>query len=249
MEMKNRDDIIRTMSEAAESTQAVLSLWEEGSAAFGRSDEYSDVDLAAIVARGEVSTVADLLRHAAVRTAGQITESRLDHEDGSVQFYWSLEDTSQYHFVDLTLYEHTGEPRELCRDVHGDPVVHFNREKALQVVTDSLDDRAARIRASLTEHRAMSRVAPVLVERHIRRGHALHALGEYHRSILRPLVELLRIRHCPQRNSFYFTYAHWDLPRVSRFGMVLTLQSPCFGMPSARPQKMSDGIRPRVRYP
>ena len=37
--------------------------------------------------------------------------------------------------------------------------------------------------------------------------------------------------------------------RVSRFGMVLTLQSPCFGMPSARPQKMSDGIRPRVRYP
>lgn len=55
--VRDRDDLVRSIAEAAESTRRVLALWEEGSVAFGRADEYSDVDFAAIVAAGEVDVV------------------------------------------------------------------------------------------------------------------------------------------------------------------------------------------------
>jgi hypothetical protein len=52
----------------------------------------------------------------------------------------------------------------------------------------------------------------VLTWKEIHRGHDLEAFAYYQGFTLRPLVELLRIRHCPERHGFFLRYADHDLP-------------------------------------
>ena len=42
-----------------------------------------------------------------------------------------------------------------------------------------------------------------LIRKHIRRGSTLHAFDAYQARLIRPLVELLRIKHCPERSGYH----------------------------------------------
>jgi hypothetical protein len=44
------------------------------------------------------------------------------------------------------------------------------------------------------------------------RNEPVHACGMYQRWLVEPLIELLRMKHCPERSGFHTTYLKWDLP-------------------------------------
>ena len=52
-----------------------------------------------------------------------------------------------------------------------------------------------------------------LIKKEIARGRGAEALLFYHGFTLRPLVEALRIPHCPHRRVFHLRYLERDLPR------------------------------------
>jgi predicted nucleotidyltransferase len=221
--------LIESIAAAARREEGVLALWECGSAAFGRVDEYSDIDLCVLVAAGQVEVIADAIRTALSSIARISNECRKQTDSGSTQFFWQFEGLPAYNFVDIDFAEYNDCAVKIDPSVEGEPIIHLDRCGYLNVVAESPDERQLRVGPRISEIARVFEISSVLVERHILRGHALHAYGEYQRSMIRPLIELLRIKHCPQRSSWHTTYIAWDLPaevneRLRSLVMVSSLE-------------------------
>jgi hypothetical protein len=68
-----------------------------------------------------------------------------------------------------------------------------------------LRQRLAQIRASWPVYR-------MIVEKELARSHALDAIGFYFGGLLRPLIELVNMRHRPDRFDYGWRYLHHELP-------------------------------------
>ncbi len=207
-----RDELRRPLIAAMESLDAVLALWEDGSASFGRSDTFSDIDFAAIVKEGQVECAAEAARLALSRVGAIAREYRQPTYHGDAQFFWQMEAASPFNFVDFTLIERRPEAFRIDRGIHGDPIIHFDKCGCLAVVEEDPGGRQARIREGVERIAAVAELQPLLVRKYLLRNEPLHALGAYQRWIIHPLIELLRMKHCPGRSSFHTTYLMYDLP-------------------------------------
>lgn len=190
----------------------VLALWESGSIAFGRVDEYSDIDLCAVVTTGRVGAVAEALRQRLEQAAPITQEFRRRTGPADMQFFWQFEGLSPFLFIDIDISEQTPDPITVDPSSHGAVIVHFDRGSHIVLAEENPEERSRRVRERLDELAAMSGLSPVFVLKHIRRGDVLAAVGDYVRLMMMPLIELLRLKHCPERTSFKTTYARYDLP-------------------------------------
>lgn len=59
-----RKDLIERVIASTRNEEAIIALWECGSAAFNRSDEYSDIDIGLVVATGQIEKAAEVIRYA-----------------------------------------------------------------------------------------------------------------------------------------------------------------------------------------
>jgi len=220
-----RDELLRTLVDALEKMDEVLALWEDGSASFGRTDAYSDIDLSAIVKMGQVSGVAEAAKLALSRVGSIAREYHQATYHGDSQFFWQLAGMSPFNFVDITLMERKVEPFRIDRDTHGDPIIHFDKCGCVTVVKEDPNERRARIREGVERIAAVADLQPLLVQKYILRNEPLHAYGFYQRWMVQPLIELLRMKHCPERSSFQTTYLMWDLPSdvTKRLGPLMMI--------------------------
>jgi hypothetical protein len=221
--MLDRKRIALALQAALEPLPAVASLWEAGSAAFGRADEYSDLDLVADVADGHEDevfavvedTLAALVRAEEPGCAQPILERKAIPQPafhGMAQRFYKLAATSEWLLIDFCLRPlskpgHFGEVER-----HGTPIVYFDKTGAAQ--TTRLDQAewkghlARRVEAMREQFAMFGNFA----EKEVRRGRALDAIAMYHGLILRPLLELVRIKYSPERHDFGPRYAQFDLP-------------------------------------
>lgn len=51
------------------------------------------------------------------------------------------------------------------------------------------------------------------VKKEANRNHYLEALSNYHRKVLEPLVELIRLKYQPTKSGFYLTGISGDIPK------------------------------------
>ena len=75
-----------------------------------------------------------------------------------------------------------------------------------------------------------------LTKKSVARGQPLEAIAFHHASTLRPLVEPLRIRHCPQRHAFGLRLVHHDLPSISERRSVGSRDMICARRRADRPR-------------
>jgi hypothetical protein len=211
MTVFDRLAIMDRVVSASRRSESVLALWECGSAAFGRTDEFSDIDLGAMVAAGSTESVVGELM-AAISEIAPITQAGRVKGDNWVQRFWQLQGAPAYNYIDLTLWEATPEGVTIDPRVCNPPIVHFDRGGGLHLVAESAQQRTQRVVKAIDWAAGCCAIHPVMVEKHILRGNVLQAYGEYQRSMIRPLIELLRAKHCPQRSSWHTTYISWDLP-------------------------------------
>jgi len=218
-----RDELLHALTGAMAEADAVLALWEDGSASFGRTDAFSDIDLTAIVKTGQVEGSAEAARVALSRVGGIAQEYRQATYHGDTQFFWQIEGMSPFNFVDMSLIERKEKPYRIDRSVHGDPIIHFDKCGCVEVVVEEPDERRIRIRDGVERIAAVADLQPLLVRKYIMRNEPLHAYGMYQRWMVQPLIELLRMKHCPERSSFCTTYLMWDLPKevTERLGPLM----------------------------
>jgi predicted nucleotidyltransferase len=214
----SRAAIIEALHAALVDTPAVLAAYLGGSDATGRTDALSDVDLVVVVEEGAVE-VAFSAVHAALEALSPIAHRwRLADPTwhGNAQEFLSLRDVDPAHFIDLVVQEPAGGERFLEVERHGTALVLFDRAG---ILTPQPLDRAtlqARIDTRLAILGQRFPLFQTLVTRAVRRGFVAEAAGAYQDYTLRPLIELLRIRHCPDRFDYGARYLDRDLPQGAR---------------------------------
>lgn len=203
-----RHRIVSVVVQALESLPEVRAGWEGGSAAFGAVDAYSDIDLCFIV-DGDASF--ESLYAAAERALEAVSPVSVRH-DVPPGRYFKLADGGEFLFVDLCFFRTDSREHPLDRERHGAIKPLFDKRDWLQ--RKSLDEKALatereRRRLELREWFVASQS---FVRKAILRGQQVEALASFWGYTLKPLAELLRMRHCPVRWDFGTRYLDRDLP-------------------------------------
>jgi len=210
--VNSRPQLTNAIVSASRQHDAVLALWESGSEAFGRTDDYSDIDLTAVVAPNAVDDVATFLRSALEQVAPIANEYRQNTFHGDSQYFWQFDGVSEFLLVDIDLLEKKSAPPAIDPSTHGNIRVHFDKCDCVLLAEEAPDARRLRVRETVARIDAVQDLQPLLLRKYLLRQNVLHCYGEYQRGLVRPLIELLRIKYCPARSSFQTTYIEWDLP-------------------------------------
>ena len=177
----DRSVIIGALVGAAREAPAVVAMWEIGSAVFGRTDAYSDMDVEVMVRPGQVEAVVGLLRSALGPIAPIATEYRQRTYHGDLQIFWQLEGVSPLNYIDMDIIERRQDRLRLGAHGEGKPIIHFDKCGGLNVAEETRDEMRARVRQRVTEIAGSFGIHPLFVEKQIRRGQVLQAYGQYQR--------------------------------------------------------------------
>ncbi len=209
-----REGIIQTLVDVLKPLDYVHAFWEGGAAAFGRIDEWSDLDLYLIVddARADDTFVAV---EKALKSMSPIKHKyALSHppQSGLSQAFYRLEHASKYLLIDLAVLGLSSPDKFLEPEIHGNVAFYFNkfdRVKASPVDREALISKLHKRLERLQKRFVMFNS---FVQKEINRGNHLEAIDLYHNLILATLVEALRIRHSPFHHDFKMRYIHYELP-------------------------------------
>lgn len=212
MHSVNRDSLISTLRGALESDPAVDAAWEGGSAAFADLDEYSDVDVVAVVADEAVAEAFENVETALNRLSPVSLRCDMPAAPGYSQKFYRLRDASEFLVVDLVFLRRSDPLMFRDVELHGQGPTWFDRTG---VLTESHIDEMADLalaRARIPVLRDAFAMFQHIPTKERLRGRAVDALHFYQAMTLRPLVEAVRLLHCPHRRVFGTRYLSRDLP-------------------------------------
>jgi hypothetical protein len=215
MAMLTRETILTALRAALEPLDYVHAMWEGGAAAFDRVDAWSDVDL---MVDADDERAGDVLA-ATERTLVGLSPIRLKHElpqptwHGHAQTFYQLRDTSAFLTIDFVVLKHSSPRKFLEPEIHGRARVHFDKAGLVRSVAPVDAEALARqLRDRLETLRVTFELFQPLVIKELNRRNHVEAAAFYQGFTLRPLLEALRIRHCPARHNFHTRYVYYDLP-------------------------------------
>lgn len=218
MAQLTRTEIINALVQKLEPLDAALALWEAGSAAFGRVDAYSDIDLHIIVADDAVEeifrqTELTLRQLSPISDLFRVPEPTWH---GHSQAFYTLEKASPFLLVDFAVMKLSSEDKFLQSEVHGEAVVLFDKVRAITAVPFDHDAHHAFLQKRVGELEITFKRYQVHVVKEILRGNVLNAMHFYPHMTLGPLRELLRIKYDPTRPSWGQRYLSFYLPSAER---------------------------------
>jgi hypothetical protein len=212
--VRTRDEVRRAIHAALEPLPFVHAAWEGGSTAFGRDDQFSDLDLHVLVDDDFVERAFAAVEDSLLSLGGISLHYRVPEPSwhGHSQAFYRLVEGAPHLLVDVVVMRCSSEGRFLGRERHGEPVVLF--DKIGQIRAEPVDREELR---EIVEHRLrrIHTLVPMFadfVEKELHRDNELGALANYHGFVLRPLVELLGIRYCPERSDYGVRHVVGDLP-------------------------------------
>jgi hypothetical protein len=206
-----REQLLSRLREAVEPQPWIEAAWVGGSDAFGRADERSDIDLQLLVpperADEAFAIVEEALEHYGIAATWRVPEPAWH---GHRQRFYQLRGLPETMMVDLCVMRPQGLAPFLDPVRHGQPVIWFDRVGALRPVPD--ETLGPRFRERIEQVRARYALLAHMPAKALARGHIIEAVDGYHKFLLGPLVEVLRHRHCPQRQDYGMRYLALDLP-------------------------------------
>lgn len=214
MAQLQKGPILAALKAALEPLPYVYAMWEGGAAAFDRVDEWSDIDLQV---DADDDRAADVIS-AAEAALKPLSEFSIRYElpqptwHGHAQVFYQFEQASPFLLLDFVVIRHSAPEKFLQPEIHGQAVVHFDKAGVVQAPPF---DRAAhnkRLRTRLDTLKATFPLFQTLILKEVYRRNAIEAMAFYNAYTLRPLLEVLRMRHCPDRFDFSSRYVYYDLP-------------------------------------
>lgn len=209
-----RGRILAALRAALEPLPFARAFWEGGSAAFGRLDEYSDLDLHVDAEDDRVEDVFRAVEGALQALSPIELRWRLSEPTwhGHSQCFYRLRDAGPYLLVDLVVMKRSSASRFSERERHGEPRVLFDKAGVVRPTSVDQAALAPRLAARREEIAARVRLLAPFVEKELLRGNRLAALEFYRGLVLAPLHELVRILHAPETHDYGLRYARRDLP-------------------------------------
>ena len=213
-----RQTVIDLLSAALESFDGALAAWLGGSDASGRTDEYSDIDIQVIVGDERVEAAFEVI-HEALEARSPIARRFRFPEPtwhGHSQEILALRDADPDHLIDLVIMKESTPDKLLEVERHGRPMVIFDRGAYLKPTPLDWPSHRAKMEKRLETLGAQYEMFQALTAKAVRRGLPVEAAASYQALTFRPLIDLLRIRHCPLRFDYGSRYLDRDLPEAWR---------------------------------
>jgi hypothetical protein len=217
--MIDRGAIVEAVRRSAEPHDWARAMYVAGSESFGRVDRWSDVDVALAVADGRVEDGFLAIEKALTSLAPIETCWRIfPNEHEKPQRVYRLADVDPFLIVDTGVLPVSTPPdkRFVERRRHGTPRVIFDRDGFTADVPADPAALRERLRARLAELKLRFSMTQTHPQKSAFRGEVGEAVVFYHSFTLRPLVELLRMKHDPWRHDFDVRYLRFDLPEDVR---------------------------------
>jgi len=212
-----RERIAAVIAAALQRDPRVRAIGEGGAAARDRADVYSDLDLFIVAQLDDAPALFERVE-AAIGSVTAITHTWCVDPPGFpelVQRFYFVADAPRFFAVDCCVVNQSGLASFLERERHGSFVAWSDPKKLLVARRADRNALAQRRKHRLAQLQGAIPVYSMLVEKELARGHALEALGFY-QTLLRFLIELLGMRHRPERFDFAWRYVDRELPEAAR---------------------------------
>lgn len=192
----------------------VRAVWEGGAVAFGREDEWSDIDLYVVVDDEMVAESFQVVERA-LETISPI-QQKFDigqtPQDGVFQAFYRLKNASEYLLIDLAVLKLSAPDMFLEPEIHGSVVFHFNRDGSILPKQADRPTLAIRLRKRLNRLKERRDLFTIFVQKEINRGNFLEAFDAYRVIVYEFLLELLRMKHYAFHHDFRLRYVYHELP-------------------------------------
>ena len=209
----SRESIIAGLLAGLEPLEEVLLVWEGGSAAFDRMDEFSDIDLYIMVRKGTTAKVLKAVEESLV-SLSFILMKYVPNDlpwPGVSQAFYKLEGAPPHLLLDLAMIEEGSPEQFLDVEAHGRAKFYLTREEVTLPHID-MEELTALLKTRVVSLQNRFMMFSPFLEKEIERGNLIDALETYRRVFLDTLVALLRIRYCPALHDFGAIRIHHDLP-------------------------------------
>ena len=209
-----RQEIISAVVEALQPLDYVYTLWQGGAAAFGRVDQWSDIDFMVIADRESIPRVFE----AAEAAVKKLTEFDLIFEvpqptsHGFFQKFYRLKNASPFLLIDFAVGELDKPDKFLEPEIHGNPIVHFDRKNIIASQPLDKEKFKQNMLVALERIKNRSDMFNLFFDKEYNRGNYLDAFDFYFNFAIGGLLSVLRMKHSPYHYTFRSKYANYDLP-------------------------------------
>jgi len=209
-----REDIVASLVRTLEPLEYVHAFWEAGAASFDRVDQWSDVDLYVVVEDDCVDSAFKCVEQALSSLSEIELKFRLPEPTwhGHSQSFYRLKETSPYLYIDLVVMKKSSKDKFLQFQIHGVPVVYFDKIGVVKDDAVDLESFLDGIEKRLETLKILFDMFQVDALKELNRGNDIEAHTFYMNNTLRPLVEALRIKYSPFHYSFRTHYIYYELP-------------------------------------
>lgn len=209
-----REQIIEAIQSELVQKDFALALWEGGSTAMGRSDQWSDVDLQLLVADGQVEAAWQAMEAALQR----LSTIELRYEvpqpswHGHWQAFYRLAEASPFLLIDFCVIQQSSPNRFLEPEQHGQAIILFDKTGNLLPGPSEAAPMAEKLARRIPLLEVTGEMFHCFVDKEVARGRNVDAFHYYQSLVLGRLVEALRIRYAPWRFNFGLRYLSHELP-------------------------------------
>jgi len=209
-----REIIIQTLVDSLKPLDYTYALYEGGAVAFGRIDDWSDIDLYMVVDDDKVDDAFAAVERAlnSLSPIEQKYEVELPQWPGLYQFFYKLRDTTEYLLIDFVMVTFSSKEKFLEPKIHGDIFFYFNKGDIIRAPQFDRDAFSRRLHDRLVILRAKVNIFNKFVQKELNRENYLEAIDVYFNLTLGTLVEFLRLKYCPTHHDFKMHYIRYDLP-------------------------------------
>jgi hypothetical protein len=210
-----RETILTALENALKPLPYIHAMWQGGAASFNRVDEWSDIDLQVVADDDRIADVFKVVEDT-LRTLSPI-DLQYDFPQptwhGHHQTFYRLQNASPFLLLDFVAMKLSNENRFLQPEIHGTAIINFDKSDLVKTPPLDIDAHLKAIQGRIDTLRALFEMFQVLTLKEIHRKNSIEAIAFYQSWTLRPLVEVLRIRHDPARYNFHTRYVQYDLPQ------------------------------------
>lgn len=209
--MYNRSQLVESIKSWAIANKNLLAAWEGGSAATGRLDQYSDLDLYLVVEE-DVEVVFSSLEDYLAKKFGIIRKFRIPEPawHGLSQCFYVVDQVTPLVYMDVAVIKHAAPDKYMERDRHGDAIVWFDHAKIYDPTPSSKEDMISRGKALYAAATSADFLTMLEIEKGIKRGHFLDVFPPFYGFVQRQLVVMLNLKYRPERADFGLRYGRID---------------------------------------
>ncbi|MBS1514205.1 MAG: nucleotidyltransferase domain-containing protein [Bacteroidetes bacterium] len=212
---QQREKIVNALVKLYEPSDDVYAVWENGSTAFNRVDDYSDIDLAVECETNAIPSLIEKAEKILEEVVGieYRYEMKQNFFQGMTQIFYKFKNTSPFLLLDIGFLHHGETKDNLTQpEIHGDVKVHFDKIGMTENKELEKGEWDKKMAERIAAHRERFQVFDILPLKELYRKQYVDTFAFYMGHYINPLVELLRIKYKPFRYNFGLRYLSYDLP-------------------------------------